>query len=399
MKKHVCWGILLLALFLLPFGQSVAQKVITLKGKVQFVSDDFAISVYRYSGTIKEVLAQTKVNPTTHEYRIDVPADNVGRAIVDCGGWQSVNIWVEDEDLGIDFRGVDTAKVKIKNPPYVYIKGGRNNDLMNLLNFASFRNYQALIAYSQAAYRSKFASDEDKKKLTTNLYAFNSDDYRAYCRFLAEHYADRTSVLAALDGLNYEKDRELVNSTLDKLSAQSESSKQLSEAYRKDREEALARKARMQPGAPAPVFTFFTNKNKQESLDKYRGRILVLDFWASWCGPCRAEIPRMKAFYEEFKDKGVEFLSISIDAKKEAWQKAMAEEKMAWKQGWVNDGGKNVMDLYQFSGIPFILVLDKNGNIYKKNVRGEDIKKAIQDAVDGKAPTQPQTISMGAMGM
>lgn len=106
----------------------------------------------------------------------------------------------------------------------------------------------------------------------------------------------------------------------------------------------------------------------------------------------------MKKFYEEFKGQGVEFLSVSIDAKEEAWRKALKEENMAWPQGWVKDGGKEVMDLYQFGGIPFILVIDKDGNIYKKNVRGEGIKTAIQDCLDGKKASAPKAISMGMMG-
>ena len=107
----------------------------------------------------------------------------------------------------------------------------------------------------------------------------------------------------------------------------------------------------------------------------------------------------MKKYYEEFKGKDVEFLSVSIDAKEEAWRKALAEENMAWPQGWVKDAGKEVMSLYQFGGIPFILVIDKEGNIYKKHVRGENIKTAIQDCLDGKAASAPKTVSMGGMMM
>ena len=125
--------------------------------------------------------------------------------------------------------------------------------------------------------------------------------------------------------------------------------------YRKKVIEEKEARERMKEGNPAPNFSFQNVKGKKVALDEYKGKVLVLDFWASWCGPCRAEIPNMKKYYEEFKGKGVEFLSVSIDAKKDAWEKAMKEEGMAWPQGWVTDAGKSVMNTYQFGGIPFIL--------------------------------------------
>ena len=92
---------------------------------------------------------------------------------------------------------------------------------------------------------------------------------------------------------------------------------------------------------------------------------------------------------------------MSIDAKEDQWKKAMAEENMPWDQAIVPNAGKEVMELYQFSGIPFILVIDKEGNIYKKNVRGEAIKTALQEVLDGKtaSPAQPKSVIGGSMMM
>ena len=272
---------------------------------------------------------------------------------------------------------------------------------MNLINFMAYRNYQAMIAYSQKTYTAKFADEENRKELTMSLYDFMGDDFRAYCRFFAESYADRNSVMAAISRLDYDENKELIESTLTRLAAVSPVAKQLSDNYRKEIAEQKMRTERVKVGATAPEFEVKDIKNKTIKPANFKGKVLVIDFWASWCGPCRQEIPNLKKYYEEFKGKGVEFLSVSIDAKKEAWLKAMKEENMAWKQGWATDAGKEVMDLYQFSGIPFILIIDKDGKIYRKNVRGEEIHQGIVDVLAGK-PTQEEettSISMGAMSM
>lgn len=95
------------------------------------------------------------------------------------------------------------------------------------------------------------------------------------------------------------------------------------------------------------------------------------------------------------KGKGVEFLSVSIDENLDAWKKAMQEDGASWPQARTEDVGKGVMELYQFSGIPFILVIDKNGNIYRKSVRGEEnLREAINDALSGKPAEEPKKISI-----
>ncbi len=391
----------LLLLLMANCGAMIAQNNVKIKGHVKFIEDDFKVTVYQRVGTGKNVLAETVVNPQTQDYELSVPISKAGTAVLDCGMWQSVNVWLDDEDLTVDFRGLDTAKVKIKNPPYVFIKGGKKNDLMNLINFEDYRNYQSMIAYSQAAYKAKFADDENKNTLTSTLYGYNNENSDAHSRFFVEHYADRNSVMVPISRLDYDKDKELIDNAFETLRKNDPNAESLITAYLKNEADRKERIERMKEGNPAPEFTFQNVKGKEVKLSKLRGKVVVLDFWASWCGPCRAEIPNLKSIYADYKDKGVEFLSVSIDAKKDAWTKALAEEGMTWQLGWVPDGGKKVMEDYQFGGIPFILVLDKEGNIYRKWVRGEDIRKAIQDCLDGK-PSKPKTvtgISMGAMMM
>lgn len=181
-----------------------------------------------------------------------------------------------------------------------------------------------------------------------------------------------------------EKNSAFVEDALNKLSASSETGKLIVDNYRQQKDEQKALRNRVKEGMPAPDITFQNEKGKTLHLDKLKGKITLIDFWASWCGPCRKEIPHVKKYYEEYKNKGVQFISVSIDAKKDAWTKALKEEQMPWLQGWAPNSGKEVLNTYQFNGIPFLILLDKKGNIYRKYLRGEKIKQAIEDCLAGK---------------
>ena len=114
------------------------------------------------------------------------------------------------------------------------------------------------------------------------------------------------------------------------------------------------------------------------------------------CGNlCRAEIPHLKEAYKEYSTKGVAFFSVSIDKDDAAWRKAMKEENMPWAQAQAPKAGKDVMKQYQFSGIPYILVLDKEGKIVAKNLRGKALTDKLEELLSGKK----KSVAMPAMGM
>jgi peroxiredoxin len=359
MRKIVLSAVFLMA----SLGSAFSQSTVEVKGKVKFISDNFKVTAFQYEGTEKKILSETTVNPN-HTYQLTVKTDKPGVVIIDCGQWQRVNTWVEDENMEIDFRGVDTARIKIKNPPYVYIKAGKKNEVMNLINFESYRNYQSMIAISQAVYRSPITDEKEKQKFSFKMYDDNNANYDAHMRYIAEHYADRTSVIAVLKMLNPEKDSALIEQALKEVETNNPGTTLVSD-YRAKVKSDKENKERMKEGNPLPDFSLPDAKGKLYSLKNFKGKAIVIDFWASWCGPCRQEIPNVKKYYEEFKStKKVAFVSVSIDANRPDWEKAVKEENMPWLQLLAPKGGKEVMNTYQFSGIPYILVIDKEGNIY-----------------------------------
>ena len=118
-------------------------------------------------------------------------------------------------------------------------------------------------------------------------------------------------------------------------------------------------------------------------MHSIKGKVKVIDFWASWCGPCRGENPNVVKVYEEFHPKGLEILSVSLDNNKEAWLKAIEDDKLTWNhvsdlQGWNNAAAQ----LYGVNGIPHLIVLDENNVIVAKNLRGDALKEKIAELLN-----------------
>ena len=387
--------LLLFACMMVSTSSVFAQKTITIKGKVKFPYNRFNMEIVERQGFDKTIIDSCKVKDDgTYEFKMKV--DKPGVYTLDCQKWQSVQFWAEDEDLEINFRGEDTAKIKIKNPPYVYIKGGPNNEVMNLMNWDGYRGYQLMIGISQGVYRIPGIDDQAKQEVSGKFYDMLGNESRARMRFLAEHYADRNSVLAVLPSLRGEENEELVQQVLSRLESKNPNYAPLLK-YKAEMAEAKAQKERLAEGKVAPEFSYPTpDGNKNLGPQDFKGKILVLDFWASWCGPCRQEIPHLKEAFEAYNEKGVEFLSVSIDKDGNAWRKAMKDENMPWAQVQAPKAGKDVMKLYQFSGIPYILVLDQEGRIVGKNLRGQKLMDKLEEMVNGGAK---KSVAMPAMGM
>ncbi len=139
-------------------------------------------------------------------------------------------------------------------------------------------------------------------------------------------------------------------------------------------------------GQKAPDFTMNDPDGKPVSLSsKIGSKLLLIDFWAAWCGPCRQENPNVVKVYNEFHKKGFDILGVSLDQKKEDWVKAIADDKLTWNhvsdlQYWNNAAAK----LYAVNAIPANFLLDETGTIIGKNLRGEDLQKKVSEVLGTK---------------
>jgi peroxiredoxin len=137
---------------------------------------------------------------------------------------------------------------------------------------------------------------------------------------------------------------------------------------------------RLAIGSVAPEIALPDPDGKVIALSSLKGNIILIDFWASWCGPCRRENPKMVKLYETYNKMGFEIFGVSLDRSKEAWVKGIQDDKLTWAQVsdvkfWQSEAAKT----YNVSSIPYTVLVDKEGKIMAKNLRGEELEKKLQE--------------------
>jgi len=153
--------------------------------------------------------------------------------------------------------------------------------------------------------------------------------------------------------------------------------------YGKLAEEKIVTLKGITVGYPAINFTQPDVNGKNVTLTSYKGKYVLVDFWASWCGPCRGENPAVVAAYQKYKDKGFDVLGVSLDQNKDKWLQAIAKDNLTWThvsdlKGWQNEAAQK----YGITSIPFNVLLDKDGKVLAKGLRGPALKAKLAEIFD-----------------
>ena len=337
-----------------------AQSGYKVTGTVEGMPDGKAI-IATVNGSSLDTLAKADVKNGSFEFTGNV-SEPTGAYIMVIGQrgaipfmLENANITVNAGQAGLTVTGSEGQKIYDQ---FMAINATAQQEAMKLQQeYQAANGDQAKIQAIQEAY-AKLMTDAQAKE--TELIKANPDSY-----------VSTFVIVSGMGQMEYEQLKERYNLLGEKAKASAQG-KAIAAQIAKLESTAI--------GQIAPNFTITTPEGESISLYDIKGKVKLIDFWASWCGPCRGENPHVVEIYKEYHPKGLEIFGVSLDNNKEAWVKAIADDGLVWKHGSDLKGWQSASaQLYSVSGIPHTVLLDENNKIIAKNLRGDELKQKIAE--------------------
>jgi peroxiredoxin len=265
----------------------------------------------------------------------------------------------------------------LRNPE---ITGSSSQDLLSAFNLRMLP-FEARLRKSYASYR-KASQEQDKtlmNEFESEFDRISEEQKTESLLFIRENYQSVVSAYLIWGTLAYDLDV----SELEALSQQFPPEIQQS-IYVKQIEAYIKTLNKVAVGQTYTDIVLPDPQGNLQRLSQLNGKLIMINFWASWCGPCRRENPDVVALYHEFKDRDFEIFGVSLDESRGKWEKAIEEDNLTWHhvsdlKGWNSEAGR----LYGVRSIPHTVLIDKHGNIVAINLRGDELRKKVAELLKG----------------
>lgn len=359
-----------LLLMLLIIGSAFISRVdagnIIVKGKVEGIKQGRLYMLARLCEDKTDTLGYCDFKKGKFELKVEAEEPMVTQLILEgySGGFTLL------AEPGV------TYKANLSNGESFYIKGGKLNDSYTA-HMVKSDSLRSVVQALQERYKSLRESRKFRSASQVN------DTLRTEQEKLKQltigFLADNDNLISAYTMLSNIEMRDAgLHETKQMYASMGEGAKETH--CGRIIKERIERMEKTAGGALAPDFTLEDINGNPITMSTVKGKIKIIDFWASWCGPCRLNNPALRKLYEEFHSKGLEIIGVSLDSNKASWMKAIEKDGLEWinvssLKGWECE----IIRLYNVTGVPSLFILDEHNRIIATGLRGEQLKTFLSE--------------------
>ena len=346
---------------------------INLVGKINFPENGLVL-LEEYGDKEISVL-DTVIVTATGEFDHEISLEEPGFYRLNFYDKQKVNLILYQDDLNIEVDGNSTEGKSS-------ITGSRDMEYLNEVN-QMVQDFQQDVRDLNSQYvEANTNGDQQEMERIRLLYEEENQQYKQQLKQKVVAMGNSLAVLQVIGNFNAEEDYKFLDS-LGRLFAENPPDSKHTPRFLTHIEtvrEQHRNSMKVQVGKVAPDIQLPNPQGTVVPLSSLRGKVVLVDFWAQWCGPCRKENPNIVDAYHKFRDKGFEVYGVSLDRSREKWLQGIEEDGLIWTQGsdlkyWQSEAART----YNINAIPASFLLDKEGRIIARNLRGPSLHQKLKE--------------------